>query len=92
MTKKILKQRSFLTDKEKDYLYDIIKLVEGSVKYVAKMTAYWYDDSDFLFIAYLDEHYAPRLLFSTYPIEKGAYKNMKIGKKYKLKELGIDYE
>ena len=73
-----------LTDKEKAYLFHIIKPFRNSVGYIAKIPIKEIKKAEFIQIGYNGEW------FSLPPFEPGEYyENMELYKKYTLEELDL---
>lgn len=80
-------KEEILTEKEKEYITNIIKPFSNKIKEIRKDCCY--DKYEYLIITYIDESEICSLLFPFF--EKGKYyKNMKLKKEYSLGELGIE--
>ena len=86
----VKKTKEILTEKEKEYITNIIKPFSNKIKEIRKDCCE--DKYEYLIISYIDESEICSLLFPYF--EKGKYyKNMELSKKYTLEELGlIDYK
>lgn len=80
-------KEDILDEEEKKYLSAVIKPFRDRVKYVDKLETYWVDNGEFIFISLGDgihEH------ISLPWFHKGSmYKNMELGERYTLEELGL---
>ena len=80
---------NILTDAEKEYLAAVIKPFKKNIKYITKVRyAMWENDKKAERIEVLT-HKSGGLLFPVFEVGT-MYKGMEIGKRYTLKELGLE--
>lgn len=82
----ILVEEPILDDKEKEYIRNVIKPFRHIVKYIRKQGSCSNSDKEFIGIC-LNGGNTP--IFFPYFDQGTMYKNMKLGKNYTLKELGL---
>lgn len=83
-------KEKILTDKEKEYISNVIKPFKDKVSYIVKDTISYYD-GDFIQICVKSNRNNVYQYINLPAFVKGSmYKNMKVGYKYSLKELGLD--
>ena len=80
-----------LTDKEKEYLRNVIKPFRNRVKYISKQKTYEYEYISICNRTPADIAYCGKVSYIILPyFERGTmYNNMKVEKQYTLEELGL---
>lgn len=81
-----------LTDKEKQYLRNVIKPFRNRVKYITKeaeINAYDYIVMDVINPLNASFYFGTEYIYLPYFKQGTMYKNMEVGKKYTLEELGL---
>lgn len=83
-TKIVVTPKEILTDKEREYLRNVIEPVKDKVRFILK-SEYRYSKRQYVYID-LNEDYISLYSFKT----NTQFKGMKVDKKYTLKELGLE--
>lgn len=87
-----IEKRDILTDKEKEYLQNVIKPFRNRVKYITKETeinAYEFIVMDVINPLNASFYFGTEYINLPYFKQGTMYKNMKVGKKYTLEELEL---
>lgn len=87
-----IEKRDILTDKEKEYLQNVIKPFRNRVKYITKETeinAYEFIVMDVINPLNTSFYFGTEYINLPYFKQGTMYKNMEVGKKYTLEELGL---
>lgn len=80
----VVTPKEILTDKEREYLRNVIEPVKDKVRFIQK-SEYRYSKRQYVYID-LNEDYISLYSFKT----NTQFKGMKVDKKYTLKELGLE--